>query len=150
MEVKRKKLLELIEELKLPILPEEAEENMAKLSDEEIDSLLAKYQKLEDYRDSLEEYVKEVDPEEYAKIEGEYQKELNQIDEEELQQLEKIQEEEDLKLDSMDAKSERQDKELEEKFNEELKDAEETYKDVNSAMNKVLSENPSEVSSNNQ
>jgi len=57
MDDNRKKLLELMEDLSFPLNPEEAEEKVKGLTDEEVIDLVLVYSDVVNYEDALEEYV---------------------------------------------------------------------------------------------
>ena len=107
MEEKKKRLMDLIGELKFPLLPEEVKEHMEKLSENEIDELVSEYEAILEYRKSLEEEAGLSDPEKYNQIQEEFNKKLQQVDEDYINGMEKIQAEEDEEMDRIEEEAEK-------------------------------------------
>jgi len=96
---KKEEILKIIKELDLPITRAEAEAKLDRLSEDELVELLSRYQKAAEYEKFTRVMSEEVDPEEYAKIEEEYEKDklavdLEALDEEEAEQAKTDEEEE--------------------------------------------------------
>lgn len=112
MDDNRKKLLELMEDLSFPLTPEEAEEKVKGLTDEEVTDLVSVYSDVVNYEEALEDYVRENNPEEYKRLVDARDAEIKKKDKEYSYELEKAQEEEDIELDSVDIKTEREIEEI--------------------------------------
>jgi NAD-dependent SIR2 family protein deacetylase len=95
----KEQLLKLIEELKLPIVPEEAKENLEKLSEEEIKELLSMYMEVRDYQDEVDSLARDIDPQKYAEIQENYYQKLSKLDEDYSNKMEEVRSGEDKKLD---------------------------------------------------
>lgn len=108
MEEKKKKLLELIEKLRLPISPWDANERASGLSEEELDKLIAMYSELKDYEDDVDDFIAEVAPDEYRKAYDEYLDKLEDIDEALLMEGEKKRQQLDEKLDKIESEASEQ------------------------------------------
>jgi len=140
MDEKRQKLLNLLEKLKFPMLPKEAEETISKMSDDDVDYLIEAYSDVDNYENVLDDYVRSVDPEGYDKLSKEYRQKLAKIKEDNDYKMEKIQEEEDVELDALESKAER---EMEEKVSEQEKDVDEVVQlgdDLYSTLNESSGE----------
>lgn len=122
----KQKLLSLIEELNLPISPEEALFHMRKMSEEEISSLIPSFEYVLDYQNNLSKEAEHADPDRYALAEATYQKELRELHENFLNKLEVVQKEYD---DEMDAVEEKTAEELEQIIRDEEKELEKLEKE---------------------
>ena len=107
MEEKKKRLLQLADELNFPLVPEEAREHLEKLSEDEIDELISDYEAVLNYRKSLEEEAKQSDPKKYQKIQDEYEKNLEKAELDYLEQMEKVQAEEDVEREKIEETAEK-------------------------------------------
>src|SRR3990172_5421986 len=134
MDEKRKQLLELIKEMKFPLLPEEAKEHVEKLSEEDMDLLLSTMTSTKNYNDALEEFLRLNAPDEYKRIQKEYRQKLKNINEEHNSKMEGIEKDAVLKMDASDAESERN---LDEIVEKELEKADEIGKLNNDLSQKL-------------
>ncbi len=107
MDEQRQKLISLMEELKTPLTSEEAENMVKHFNDQEIANLVEVYSELVEYENSLEDFVRESNPEEYDRLVTEREEKIKKIDSDYEYKLEKSQEQEDINLDSLDIKEER-------------------------------------------
>lgn len=134
MEEKKKRILQLIEELDFPLVPEEAKEHLEKLSEGDIDELISAYEAILDHRKSVEELAKLSDPEAYKKIQDEYNKKLEQADVEYLKEMGKIQEEEDNERDRIEEEAEKKIDETVNAFLDEVGQIEDTSNELASKI----------------
>jgi hypothetical protein len=100
----RQQLKQLIEELKIPMLAEEVDEKLKGLTDEEVESLVYRYQQVKDYEDQVDKLASEKNPEEYQKIMDEYDDKVAQLEEDHLNDLQKVHEQSDKQLDEAEEK----------------------------------------------
>jgi hypothetical protein len=112
MDEQRKKLLELLETLNFPLTPDEMEEKVKGLTDEEVADLVSVYTDIVKYEDELEDYVRDYHPDEYKKLVDEREEIIKKKDKEELYELEREQENIDIELDAKDAKTQREVEEI--------------------------------------
>jgi hypothetical protein len=101
----RQELLRLVEELEVGMTPEDAEEHLENLSDEEVKLLLDMYGAVDKFEKEVEKGAREEDPEEYAKSEDEYQKNLLHLKQNYNHQCEQIQAKADRQLDKIDVET---------------------------------------------
>ncbi|MBN1168358.1 hypothetical protein JXA63_00550 [Candidatus Woesebacteria bacterium] len=127
-------LRELIRELNMAMTPEEIEENLSHLNEEEAGLLVKKYSAIKKYRDALEEYASIVNPEEYKKAMTEYNKKLHELESQYSADMEEIQEQEDGEME----KIERQATEELEKASEDMQKDIDTILEVNKEVDKKL------------
>ena len=84
------KLKKLIEDLSLPLVPSEVEENMAKLSDDELQVLIDRYQILKDYYDANSNLALISDPNKFREEQEKYLDKMQHADNEYYEKLEQI------------------------------------------------------------
>lgn len=107
MEEKKKRLLQLIDELNFPLLPEESRQHAEKLSEEELDDLVSAYEAMRDYRQGVSETAKINDPESYGKVQDEYNEKFQQLDLDFSEEMEKFQSEDDNEREKIEEDTER-------------------------------------------
>lgn len=123
-----KKLLYLIEELRLPISPKDVRVLSAKLSSEEAKLLIEKYQIVSEYEDQVGKTASIVNPEKFKEIEKEYNKKRITLKDEYKNKLEKIQEDLDYQLDGIERSKSKDFKEISERLNVKFNDLDSKYK----------------------
>ncbi|MBU0569984.1 hypothetical protein KKB40_04355 [Patescibacteria group bacterium] len=121
---KQQRLLELIEEMKVPLTPEEARAHVEKLSDEEVEKLISIYEDIQVREDEIDEAAKQADPEEYAKLEKEYKEKVEKLDKKYKEDVRKIDEESDDELDKLEAEAKKKTEEVLKKMDSELDEME--------------------------
>lgn len=112
MDEKRKKLVELIETLSLPVTRQEAMATVKDLTDEEVEKLLSIYTHVDEYENDLEDFVRETNPQAYNELIEKHQENLKKNETEYLSKLDTIRESEDINLDAEEAKEEREIEEI--------------------------------------
>jgi hypothetical protein len=108
MEEKKKRLLQLIEELKFPLLPEESRQHTEQLSEEELDELISAYQAVMDYRQGINEAARFADPEGYGKVQNEYNEKLQRLDLDFAGEMENLQSEDDNEREKIENEAEQE------------------------------------------
>jgi len=121
MDAKKKRLLELIEELNFPIPPGEAEGGVQKLSEEDLDILIRTYEAIRSYREDLEDFLQKEDPKKYAEIMDKYYQDMEEAEKKYAEDSQKGVEE-DQKLDLAEAKAEKSMDETVEEFEKGMDD----------------------------
>lgn len=91
----RKRLIELIEVLKLPLTQAEIDEHVSKLSDEDVSGLISTYEDILNYENAVSESVRFSNPKYSLDLENQYYEKLDKAEAKYLENLEKIQEEYD-------------------------------------------------------
>jgi superfamily I DNA and/or RNA helicase len=135
----RKKLLDLIENLKLPLAPQQAKKTVGKLSDEEVELLVSAYKDVKEGQQTIEEIAKLIAPKKFEKIEKEYHQKMANLDEEYLQEMEKIQKESDEELDALEEKAGRKLDEAIQKQDSEIDGIERLHDDLYAKLNSSIS-----------
>ena len=141
MDEKRKRLLELVEELKFPLLSEEAKENAEKLSEEDLDLLLHTYEDLKTYRAEIGTAARNVNPEKYKKVQEYYQKKMLDLDLEYADKLEEVQSEEDKELEKIEAEEEGKIDKTTQEVNEKIQKAEDISDSLIARVRAMFSSN---------
>lgn len=95
----KNRLKQLIEELRLPMDPEEVEENLSKLSDEQVESLVYRYEQVKSYQDEMDLAAKDESPEEFEKTTAEFDDKESELEIEHLSEMKEIQSKEDEQID---------------------------------------------------
>ena len=134
MDEKRKRLLELVEELNFPIPPDEARESAEKLSEEDLDTLLETYEAVAVYREELENSVRDQDPKKYAEIMEDYQKKMLDAELEYADKFEESQKEEDEKIEGAENKAEQNIDNTVEKFEKSMQEVEDVSESITSKV----------------
>ena len=80
MEEKKIKLLELIKDLDFPFLPQESQEHLNRLSEEDLDFLVRVFTEVKEYRRTIDTVANLVDPEGYKKIQEDHYKKMRDFD----------------------------------------------------------------------
>jgi transketolase len=101
----REELLKLVDQLEVGLTPEDAREHLENLNDEEVKLLLEMYGAVAKFEEEVEAAAKEADPEEYAKAEDEYQKQLLQLKQNYNHRKQQIQAKADDQLDKLEAET---------------------------------------------
>lgn len=134
----RDQLLKLIEELQLPMTPEEAKEHLEHLNDEEVELLLWKYKSAKEFEASVDEAAEKKDPEAFAKLKAKQDQEMLDLKLDHLDQKEQLQKKADEELDKIDHQEELQYKDLLYKQQLEFHEIEDEYKDLYSQLTSAL------------
>jgi UDP-galactopyranose mutase len=108
MQDKRKKLMKLLTDLKLPIPVNEMNKHVEGLSNEEVDFLINKSQAIKDYQDDSEKLLSEVDSKKYKQIQLDYLEKVKQLEHSRLDEMESAQERVDDKLSTIEAQAEKE------------------------------------------
>lgn len=87
--------MELVEELKFPLLPEESKKHLEELGEEDLDILISAYEAISDYRRDLAEAARINDPEKFRQVQDEYNKKFQQLNFDFTGDMEKLQSEDD-------------------------------------------------------
>ena len=127
---KRKKLLELIEKNNIPLPPDEAEEHVSKLSDDEVELLLSTYEGLGNAEDVVEEVISELEPKEYKKVKREYEDKLKLDKEDYEKELEKSDGNFDSELDKIEDEAVAGAENAVKEMNEEIKGVEKAREEI--------------------
>ena len=77
---KQKKLMRLVRELKFPYTDDELEKNIKSLSEKKTDKLISICSDILAYQDMLADEARLADPEEYERIEKEYESQMEKIE----------------------------------------------------------------------
>ena len=139
---KRKRLLELVEILGLPLTSEEAKDNISNLSDEDIESLVSTYEDILNYQDVVEESVKFADSKALEQAFDEYDKKLERADSDYLANLEELQEKEDIMNEETEKTSSDQIMSTLNNLDSQLNDFESAHTELNSKLEQGYSANP--------
>ena len=99
------KLLQLIEELKLPIIEENAVEFIEKLTGEELTLLITRLQALVDYKNEVENAYLRLDTKRYGAIEDEYLQKFTDLEEVYINRMEQVQKNADSEVEKIIEKS---------------------------------------------
>src|SRR3989344_5488579 len=110
----KKRLIQLIKIMKVPLSDKQALEFVEKSSDESVTKLVSVYEEIKKFEDNLEFVVKQTDPETYQKMKNEYYQKLLVLQEEFLKDAEEIQKSGDEQLDKEEVES---GKKIEENYN---------------------------------
>ena len=102
MEEKKIKLLELIKDLDFPFLPQESQEHLNRLSEEDLDFLVRVFTEVKEYRRTIDTVANLVDPEGYKKIQEDYYKKMRDFDLEYTVRLSDVLKDSDQKLDELE------------------------------------------------
>ena len=138
MDDKVKKLLQIVQELRFPLLPEESEENLKNLPEVEIDYLLKVYEHLKNYQKEMEDTSKSLDPKRYEELKEDYYNEMLNIKLEYNKKQESAQKEIDEKLDAAEAKAEKSMDEAFSKYELTLTEISDIVKNITSRLNGLL------------
>lgn len=87
--------MELVEELKFSLLPEESKKHLDELGEEDLDILISAYEAISDYRRDLAEAARINDPEKFRQVQDEYNKKFQQLNFDFTGDMEKLRSEED-------------------------------------------------------
>ena len=110
----KKRLIQQIKIMKVPLSDKQALEFVEKSSDESVTKLVSVYEEIKKFEDNLEFVVKQTDPETYQKMKNEYYQKLLVLQEEFLKDAEEIQKSGDEQLDKEEVES---GKKIEENYN---------------------------------
>ena len=110
------KLLQLVQELRFPLLPEESEENLKNIPEAELDYSLNIYEHLKKYQTEIEDTSKTLDPNRYEELKENYYNELLNYKLEYNKKMEAAQKEIDDQLDAAEEKAEKSMNEAYSKF----------------------------------
>ena len=124
MNYKQKRLLELIQQMKVPMMPEEAKAHVENLSDEEVEKLISIYEDVQVHEDEIDEAARQSDPERYKKTKREYEIEIEKLEKKYKKDTKKIEEESDDELDKLEAEAKKKTEETLEKMDSELDEME--------------------------
>ena len=102
---KQQKLLDLIKQLAIPILEEDAVKRVEGLTEEELDYLIASYQTVVNHETRLEDNVRKNQPEEYAAIKDKYYTTIEKIENDDNEKLDRILETTGNELEKLDLKT---------------------------------------------
>ena len=91
----RKRLLELIEILKLPLSYSEAQEHVNKLDEEDVNQLVSTYEDILNYENAVSESVRNTNPKKNKDLNDEYYERLDKAEGKYLENLENLQKEYD-------------------------------------------------------
>ncbi len=122
MDTKKKRLLELVEDLNFPIPPEEAKECVEKLNEGDLNTLIKTYEAILNFREDLEDTVREENPEKYEEIMDKYHRDMEEAWIKYAKDSQKEAEGEDQRLDLAEAKAEKSIEEAVEEFEKGLED----------------------------
>lgn len=139
MDKNRKKLLDLIETLKLPLTPEEASQNLEKLTDKEVQALISVYEEIQDAQLATEELAQRVDPQKAEEINKQYQQKIAKLDQEHVREMEKIQQEGDEELDQLEKETTQKLKETVKNQELAVNEAEKLHDDLMDKLNQSTS-----------
>jgi hypothetical protein len=117
---KQKRLLELIEKMKVPMTPEEAVRHVEKLSDEEVEKLISIYEDVQVREDEIDKAAKKADPKKYERIEREHEIEIEKLEKKYKKDMRKIDEESDNELDRLETEAKKKTDEALKKMDSEL------------------------------
>ena len=131
---KQKKLMRLVRELRFPYTDSELEKNIKGLSEEETDKLISVCGDVLAYQDMLADEARLANPEEYAKIEREYEIETEKLEKKFAKDMEKVQAEADDEMDKAEEETKKEIdatlKEMDEKLQKLEEEAEKTLTDT--------------------
>ena len=134
----RDQLLQLIEDLRLPMTPEDAEEKLSHMNDKQVQLLLESYQEAKNYLDDVEAMAEEADPEAFTQTETEYKVEVTKLDDEYDHEEEKLQTNLDHELDKLDLDTKHKLSDTLHKQQMENNEIEDEFKDLYGKMASVL------------
>ena len=103
----KKKLLNLISDLKLPLTSEEAREHVDKLSEDEISLLLVKAEVIKNHLSQIDKEANKIDSKAHRELKKKLDKELFEIEENYLNDMEKIQKTHDEKMNETEEQAKR-------------------------------------------
>lgn len=135
----KKRLLQLIKIMKIPLSDKEAGNFVEKSSDETVAKLVSVYEEIKKFDDNLEFVVKSTNPEKYEKMQGEYYQKLRVLQEEFVKNAEEIQKNADEQLDKKETDSV---KRIDENYNSLIKGVEEIqeqHESLRQSINQKLS-----------
>lgn len=148
MSTQRKRLLELIDILKLPITADEAENKISQLSEEDVERLVSSYEEVLKYQDEITSAVIQADPETGDKILNDYNQGLNDADSAYLQESEKLQEAADKSLDDTQNQIATQAAQLSSNFDLDTNNLTKAHDDLYSKINNIDSRDVSNQAQN--
>lgn len=134
----RKRLIELIEILKLPLTKSEAEEHASKLSDEDVNALISTYEDILNYENAVSESVRNTNPKKSNDLNGEYYEILNKAESKYLENLEKLQEEYDKKASETDKDTLNKVEKSVDGYKQKVGELEDIHDDLYSRLDKVI------------
>jgi len=137
---KRERLLQLVEILKLPYLPEEVEGWVKNLDDEDVALLVSIYEDILNYKNNLDALAKKNNPEEYEKLKREYEEKLKNIDNEYTKQIEEIETDTDKKLDALYDENQKGLDDKLSKLSIQIKEAEKTHENLYSHLENLTNQ----------
>lgn len=126
----REYLLELIDDLKIPIIPEDAKRYMKELNDEEVSNLVEIFGEVRSFQREVELVTRMTSPKRFFETEEQYAKKVLEIEESSLAKLERIQEEIDEQRDFTEQNTSKELKDLINRNEEDLSEAEKEYKEI--------------------
>jgi len=135
----KRRLLQLIKIMKIPLSDEEAKDFVEKSSDDTIAKLVSVYEEIKKFEDDLEFVVKSTNPEKYEKMQKEYYQKLQVLQEEFVKNAEEIQKNADEQLDAEELES---GKKINENYNAFIKDIDEVqnqHDSLHQSINQKLS-----------
>jgi hypothetical protein len=138
MDEKRRRLLQLVEELDFPIPPDEAREDAEKLTEEDLDKLLEAYEAVRVYREELENSVREADPEKYAEIMEDYHNKMLDAELEYADNSEKGNKDEDQQLEAAEDKAEQNIDTAVNDFEQGIEDVEDVSETLTSKLKNIV------------
>ncbi len=135
---RRELLLNLIEELELSVVPEDARKDLEKLNNEEVEILLARFQTFRDYKVEIEKALRKFNPEKYSVASEDYRKKVIRLRQDYLNKMEKVQAEADEKLEMIDQGALKDYDDLLKNYQPEVDKLVGDYKEVYSKLTKAL------------
>ena len=124
-------LLALIEELNLPICPEDTLSRLSGMTEEEIETLLPSFEYVKAYHTSLSKEARIADPNGYEEANNSFQKELHELRKNYLKKAEDAQGVYDQKADEIDSQSAEKISTLLTEDKDETKEMEESFAQLN-------------------
>ena len=134
----RDQLKQLVADMRLPMTPEEVDEHLAGMSDEEVELLLPLYQATKNYEQGMEDAAQEANPEAYLKTEEGYDAEQLRLLQKFSHQRENVQSQADHELEILDHQADAKYNKLLYQEQIEMNEIEDEYKDIYSKLMGVL------------